>query len=78
MAAAEPTEGAFEFRRGAELVASGSFEIGYEDAPGNDFVTWNPSFGDFHGQQWLTVWSDSLRLVDAADEGLESVWVRAP
>lgn len=70
------TAGLYEYRRDGEMVVSGQFGIAFEDAPGNDFISWNPPFEAFHQQQWLTAWSDTLRLVDATIGGYEVIWVR--
>lgn len=72
----DPTAGGYEYRLAGEVVASGEFGIGYEDAPGNDFIAWSPPFHAFHPQQWLTAWSDQLRLVDATMGGYEVTWAR--
>jgi hypothetical protein len=71
-------QGAFEYSKDGDVVVVGRFGIGYEDAPGNDYIVWEPAFGSFHDQQWLTlIVGDSLRFADATVGGYESMWARA-
>ena len=60
-----------------EVVTQGTYAIGSEDFRGNDFVMWQPSFGPYHAQTWLTIIvGDSLLLNDATVNGFLSVWGR--
>jgi hypothetical protein len=72
----DPDAGRFEYRRRGAVVASGRFETGWEDEPGNDFVHWYPPFSFHHTMQWLAVGTESMRVEDADTGGYVTTWSR--
>lgn len=71
-----PSTGTFRFVRNPADTVLGTFDIGSEDSPGNDFILIEPSIAFVQRAAWLAVGSDSLRLLGVFESGTNSTWSR--
>jgi hypothetical protein len=68
--------GTFTFYRAGASPISGTFSIGSEDAPGNDFITISVSFPFLTRNAWVAAGGDSLRLGGVFEGGFNSTYAR--
>jgi hypothetical protein len=69
--------GTFTYRRIGQPDIHGVFSIWSEHAPGNDFITIEPTFDFVTRNAWVAVGRDSLFLGGVFELGRNSTWARA-
>lgn len=70
--------GAFTYLRSGAATTSGTFTIGSEDAPGNDFIVLSQPIDFLKRNAWMSVFAvDTLRLAGVMEAGYNSKYVRA-
>ena len=68
--------GTFVYTRDGQTAVQGRYDIGFEDAPGNDFVRLSESIDFLTKSAWIAVGSDTLRLDGVMELGYNSVYAR--
>lgn len=76
--ASSELEGTFSYRRTNASEVIGTFGIGFEDVPGNDFIALERSIDFLESHAWLSAGTDSLRLGGVMEGGYNSTYVRVP
>jgi hypothetical protein len=70
------TVGRFLYSRTGASATEGQFGIGYEDAPGNDFITLQPGIDYLQNAAWLTVTATDLILDGSLEGGYRTRYMR--
>lgn len=68
--------GSFLYQRTGAPEVTGEFSIGYEDAPGNDFLVLDHSIDFLESHAWLAAGPDSLWLGGVFEGGYNSMYAR--
>lgn len=67
-------DGRFVYSQSDAVPVEGGYSLSNEE--GARFVAYDRAYPFSAQQQWLVIWTDSLRLVDATVGGYETVYVR--
>lgn len=71
------TEGTFTYSRSDGTEVSGTFGIGYEDFPGNDFIVLDQSIDFLERNAWVGAGPETLLLGGVMEMGYNSRYSRA-
>jgi hypothetical protein len=69
-------QGSYTFLRSGMTQIAGTFLIGSEDGPGNDFITVSSSLPFLARTAWLAAGTDSLQLNGVFEGGFRSTYAR--
>lgn len=70
------SSGTFTYVRSDAPPVTGQFQITFEDAEGNDFITVEPGFDFLVRNAWIAAGTDSLRLDGVFELGYNSTYAR--
>jgi hypothetical protein len=74
--AESPRAGRYTYARAGSPSVAGTFTIGSEDAPGNDFITIDTAIDFLSRNAWIAAGQDSLRLQGVFELGFNSTYAR--